>query len=361
MEICIVLGTRPEIIKLSPIFKELENRSISYFVIHTNQHYSKELDKLFFDELELREPKYNLEVGSGTHGAQTGNALIGTEKILLKRQPDWVLVEGDTNSVLAGALAAAKLNIKVGHVEAGLRSGDKSMPEELNRILTDHLSDALFAPTEIANENLGNENIDKESIFITGNTIVDAVYSNASIAKSKSNVLERFEVNRDNFILLTLHRAENVDFKDRLDRIITGINEVGFESNLPIIYTIHPRTGKQLEKFGLKFSDKVRLVPPVSYLDFLQLQENAKCILTDSGGIQEEACILRVPCVTIRTTTERPETLDVGSNFLAGRDPEQIVKGYWEMVDKERNWENPFGDGNAAERIVDIITANERV
>lgn len=352
MTIAVVLGTRPEIIKMSPVIKELQRVRHSFFIIHTKQHYSDRLDKYFFDDLELPQPLYNLEVGSGSHGVQTGKALAKIEEVLIREKPDWVLIEGDTNSVLAGGLAAAKLHIKVGHVEAGLRSGDRLMPEELNRILTDHLSDLLFAPTQKAALNLKLENIPEDKIIISGNTIVDAVHQNLKIAGEKSAVLKEFGLQPKNYLLLTLHRAENVDYEDRFRGIVEGINTLAQEDGKAIIYPIHPRAEGQLTRYSIVFDENVRLVPPVSYLDFLLLQQNAACILTDSGGIQEEACVMRVPCVTIRTTTERPETIEVGANCLAGVEPKGILEGYHTMVSKPRDWMNPFGDGKAAEKII---------
>ena len=355
MKICIILGTRPEIIKMSPIIRECEKRKLDYFILHTNQHYSKNLDKIFFDELELPSPKYNLDIGSGTHGEQTGKALIEIEKVLIKEKPDIVLVEGDTNTVLAGALAATKLHIKVSHVEAGLRSYYREMPEEINRILTDHCSDFLFVPTKKAKEILIKEGISKKKIFVTGNTIVDAVYQNIEIANKKVDILDKLNLNKNEYFLVTAHREENVDAKNRLEGILKGLEQVYKKFNLPIIYPIHPRTEKRIKEFSLKIPEGVKLISPVGFLEFLQLEANAKLVLTDSGGVQEETCILKIPCVTLRDNTERPETLEVGSNILAGTNPEKIVKCTEFMIQKERNWKNPFGDGRASKRILRIL------
>jgi len=364
--IAIVLGTRPEIIKMSPVIRALDkynslitdHRSrITYFILHTGQHYSYNLDKVFFEQLELPQPKYNLEVGSGTHAEETGKMLIGIEKVLLEEKPDVVLVEGDTNSVLAGALAAAKLHIKVGHVEAGLRSYDRRMPEELNRILTDHLSDFLFAPTENARDNLLKEGIPEEKIFVTGNTIVDAVSQNLEMAKEKQPIIELNKFDNPgtrNYFLVTLHRQENVDVKVRFEGIIEGLELVAREFGLPVVYPIHPRARKMMMEFGLK-ANGIELIEPLDYLSFLRLESDARLVLTDSGGVQEESCILGVPCVTLRDNTERPETLEVGSNVLAGTEPERIFEGVRLMLNKENNWNNPFGDGKAGERIVGIL------
>jgi len=358
MKICIILGTRPEIIKMSPIIRECERQKLDYFIIHTNQHYSEKLDRIFFEELELPKPKYNLDIGSGTHAEQTGKALIEIEKVLIKGKPDIVLVEGDTNTVLAGALAATKLHIKVGHVEAGLRSYDREMPEEINRVLTDHCSDFLFAPTKKAKEILIKEGISKKKIFVTGNTIVDAVYQNIKLAKKKSKILKKLNLKEEKYFLLTCHRQENVDKKERLRGILDGLNLLYKKFTLSIIYPIHPRTKKRIKEFRLKIPEGTKLIEPVGYLDFLQLEANAKLVLTDSGGIQEEACILKVPCVTLRDNTERPETLEARSNILAGTNPEKILKEVETMLSKKRNWGNPFGGGGSGRKIVKIILKN---
>ena len=355
MKISIILGTRPEIIKMSPVIRELENQTLDYFILHTGQHYSYNLDKIFFEDLELPEPKYNLDVGSGSHAEETGKMLIGIEKVLKEEKPDVVLVEGDTNTVLAGALAATKLHIKVGHVEAGLRSYDRTMPEEINRVLADHVSDYLFAPTEKAKGNLLKEGIEEDKIFVTGNTIVDAVYQNLEIARRKVDILNKLNLNPEGYFLVTAHRQENVDIKERLKGILDGLELVYNKFNFPIIYPIHPRTKKKIREFGLEVPKGVELIEPLGFLGFLQLEANAKLVLTDSGGVQEETCILKVPCVTLRDNTERPETLEVGSNVLAGTDQSNLLEGVEKMMNKKRNWKNPFGDGKAGSWIVEIL------
>ena len=354
MKISIVLGTRPEIIKFSPIIRECERLGLDYFILHTGQHYSYNMDRVFFEQLELPEAKYNLDVGSGTHAEQTGKMLIGIEKVLCKERSDVVLVEGDTNTVLAGALAAVKLGIKVGHVEAGLRSYDRQMPEEVNRVLADHCSDLLFAPTEKSRRILLGEGISEDKIFVTGNTIVDAVRQNLEISKSKRNVWDGLGVDDGSYFLATVHRQENVDNEKRFRGILKGLEVVQEEFGFPVVYPIHPRAKKQLRIFNIEVNG-VKLVEPLDYLSFLQLESNARLILTDSGGVQEEACILGVPCVTLRYNTERPETLEVGSNVLAGTDPYEIVKKTDLMLNRKNCWENPFGDGRAGKRIVQIL------
>jgi UDP-N-acetylglucosamine 2-epimerase (non-hydrolysing) len=355
MKIFIILGTRPEIIKISPIIRECIRRKLNFSILHTNQHYSENLDKIFFKELNLPKPKYNLNVGSGTHAEQTAKILVGVEKILLKEKPDIVLVEGDTNTVLAGALAAAKLHIKVGHIEAGLRSYYKEMPEEINRILTDHCSDLLFVPTKKAKDILLNEGIPSKNIFVTGNTVVDAIFQNLKLAEKESKILKKLNLSKREYFLMTAHRAENVDNKEKLRGILKGADMVSKKFSLPVIYPIHPRTRKMLKNFKLAIPKSIKLIEPLGYLDFLKLENNAKLILTDSGGMQEESCIIKVPCVTLRDNTERPESIEVGSNLLSGADSLRILKCVSKMLNKNRKWKNPFGSGKAAEKILKII------
>jgi UDP-N-acetylglucosamine 2-epimerase (non-hydrolysing) len=312
------------------------------------------MDRIFFEELELPLPDFNLDVGSGTHAEQTGKIMTGVEKILMKELPDVVLVQGDTNTVMAGALAAAKLHIKIGHVEAGLRSFDRSMPEEINRIVADHISDYLFAPTENARNNLLKEGIEEDKISVTGNTIVDSVYQNREIAERKVNVLKDLGLVSKEYFLVTAHRAENVDNSNRLKEILKGLELIGSEFSLPIVFPVHPRTRKMVKEFGLQF-DGIRAIEPVGFLEFLQLEGNARLALTDSGGVQEETCILGVPCVTLRDNTERPETLQVGSNMLVGADSQQIREGVLRMMTQGNRWSNPFGDGQAGQMIIECL------
>ncbi len=354
MKIAVVLGTRPEIIKMAPVIRELERRRADFFILHTGQHYSYNLDRIFFEQLGLPDARYNLEVGSGTHAEETAKILIGVEEVLQEENPGVVLVEGDTNSVFGGALAAAKLHIKVGHVEAGLRSYDRRMPEEINRILTDHCSDYLFAPTESARQTLLREGIPGEKVFVTGNTIVDAVYQNSSIAGEKSHILEDLHLGQEAYFLVTLHRQENVDNPARFTSILKGIGEVADEYQLPAIYPVHPRARKRLEEYKLD-TKTLQLIEPVDFLSFLQLENNARLVFTDSGGVQEESCILGTPCVTLRDNTERPETIEAGANILAGASPEKIRQCAGVMLGGKNNWQNPFGDGKAGERIIDIL------
>ena len=355
MSIAIILGTRPEIIKMAPVIRECQRRGLDHFVLHTGQHYSYEMDRVFFEQLELPPAEYNLDAGSGTHADQTGRIMTGIEKVLMKAEPDVVLVQGDTNTVLAGALAASKLHIKVGHVEAGLRSYDRSMPEEINRVVADHISDYLFAPTENSKANLIKEGIPEEKISVTGNTIVDSVYQNREIAERKVNVLKDLGLKPKEYFLVTAHRAENVDDRSKLKEILKGLVLIKSEFGLPIIFPMHPRTRKMVNEFGLEL-DGIRVIEPVGFLEFLQLEANARLALTDSGGVQEETCILGVPCVTLRDNTERPETLDVRSNVLTGADALQMVERAKQMLVQVNGWKNPFGDGEAARSIMNILT-----
>lgn len=353
------VGTRPGIIKFSPLMRELEKRRRDFFIIHTGQHYSYDMDRVFFDELELPEPKYKfLHVArSKFHGGQTAKMLSSSERALLEDKPKIVLVCGDANTNLAGALAARKLHINVGHVEAGLRSNDWRMPEEHNRVMIDHISDFLFAPTEEAKRNLIKDNV-KGKIFVTGNTIVDAVRQNLALAENKSKIIDQLGLARKKYFLLTLHREESVDFKENLEDALEGVRLAAETSGYEIVFPAHPRTMKRIEYFKLgsfiSATKNVRVLNPLGYLDFLMLLSNSKLVLTDSGGIQEESCILRVPCVTLRQSTERPETARVGANYVAGTKPASILKGVETMLNATADWHNPFGE-NAAQKIIDTV------
>jgi UDP-N-acetylglucosamine 2-epimerase (non-hydrolysing) len=348
---CIVLGTRPEIVKMSPIIRSCQDDSFDFYVIHTGQHYSYDMDRVFFEDLDLPGPEYHLDVGSASHAVQTGRIMEGVERTLLRDPPSFVLVQGDTNTVLGATLAAAKLNVPVGHVEAGLRSYDRTMPEEKNRIVADHLSTYLFAPTEGARRNLNQEGI-VEGVHVTGNTIVDAVEQNMVLARVRSTILEDIGLDRGRYIIATAHREENVDDPRRLANILAGLHMVMDETGLPVVYPMHPRTVRRVEELGMDTGD-ILVIPPIGYLDFLHCLANAKAVLTDSGGVQEEACILGVPCITMRENTERPETVDVGANCLVGTDPEAMTRAI--QRSKARDWQNPFGDGHTAERILCIL------
>lgn len=354
MKLTIVLGTRPEIIKMAPVIREAARRRLDFSILHTGQHYSYKLDRVFFEQLELPDPEHNLEVGSGSHAEETARMLTGIEQVFNAEKPDVVLVEGDTNSVLAGALTAVKMGIRVGHVEAGLRSYDRTMPEEINRVITDHIADLLFVPTEAAAKILHAEGLPPGRVFVTGNTIVDAVYQNRELAAARTDVLDRLGLKPRGFFLATVHRQENVDRPDRFTGILTGLRRLSQDHGFPVIYPIHPRSRSMLDKFGLS-TEGLTVVEPLDYLEFLHLESRARLVLTDSGGIQEEACILGVPCVTLRDNTERPETVEAGANALAGTIPERILSLARTMMDRPPTWSNLFGDGRAAVRILDLV------
>ena len=360
MKIAVVVGTRPEIIKMAPVIRELDRRQKNYFILHTGQHYSYNLDEVFFEQLGLPSAKYNLEAGSGSPGEQTARILLGVEKVLQQETPSIVLVEGDTNSILASALAAVKLHIKVGHVEAGLRSYDRDMPEEINRILTDHCAGLLFAPTKKAKATLISEGIPKGKIFVTGNTIVDAVYENLEISRDKLSLTSDLRIKPKEYFLVTIHRQENVDNRTRFTSILRGLEQIVLKFSMPVIYPVHPHSRKRMAEFNLK-SQHIMLIDPVDFLTFLQLESRARLILTDSGGVQEESCILGVPCVTLRDNTERPETLEVGANILAGTSPEKMLVCSELMLSRKTDWTNPFGDGTAGKKIVEIVTGGDDV
>lgn len=352
MKLAFVLGTRPEIIKLSSVIRECVMRKIEFIIIHTNQHYSANMDGIFFKELELPQPHFNLGIsGEYLHGRMTGKMLEKIEEVLLKEKPNLIIVQGDTNTALAGALTAAKLQIPVAHVEAGLRSYDRTMPEEINRVLTDHVSSFLFAPTNKQKQILLEEGIERKKIFVTGNTIVDAVFQNFEIAKKKN-----IKFPTGPYILLTMHRPSNVDGRGILQKQVSNLATLAEATGLPIIFPIHPRTKKQLHNFNIKInSNKIKLIEPVGYLEMLMLEKHAKLIITDSGGLQEEGCILKIPCITIRDNTERPETIDVGSNMLVGSNKNLMLSAAEKMMKKKPQWLNPFGDGTAGKKILDIL------
>lgn len=351
MKIITIVGARPQFIKAAPVSKTLrmEHEEI---IIHTGQHYDANMSDIFFNELKIPRPDYNLEIGSGSHGMMTGRMLEKLEEIYLKEKPDFVLVYGDTNSTLAGALAASKLLIPVIHIEAGLRSFNKAMPEEQNRILTDHISDLLLVPTEDAIKNLTNEGI-KKGIHNVGDVMYDAVLMFKEIAKSKSGLLKELDVNSGEYILTTIHRAENTNDINRLRNMIEALNESGEKIILPL----HPRTKKFIEGYGLNFNENIKVIDPIGYLEMLMLEENSKMIVTDSGGVQKEAYFMGKPCITMRDETEWVETVECGWNVVVGTDKSKIL-------DNIRNFKPTriqqaiFGDGNAAQKILNII--NER-
>jgi UDP-N-acetylglucosamine 2-epimerase (non-hydrolysing) len=354
MKILSVVGARPNFIKMSSVIKEIERRKHHHILVHTGQHYDWEMSGIFMKDLDL--PKMiNLRVGSGTHGYQTGKMLIQLEKIMMKEKPDAVLVPGDVNTTLAGALAATKLKIPLGHIEAGLRSYDREMPEEINRVLTDHCSDYLFCPTKTAVENLEKEGISKDRIFLVGDTMFDIFLQNMERALKKSSIHEEYNIDNDYF-LLTIHRAENTDIKSRLKNIISAIISLQEQ----IIFPAHPRTVKRLREFGLlrglKKANNVKLIKPIGYFDFLKLISQAKLVMTDSGGVQKEAFFLKIPCITLRDNTEWVETIEYGGNTLAGANKDKIINAVYRLNNFcLRQNVSLFGDGKAGRRIIDLL------
>ncbi len=354
--VMVVVGTRPEIIKMAPVIRALQKSNIPVIFVHCGQHYDYNMSQRFFDDLTLPKPDYGYRLKADTQGAQTAGIMLKMERLLKKTMPSTVLVEGDTNGVLATSLAAVKLGIPVGHVEAGLRSYDLRMPEEHNRRLTDHVSTFLFAPTETAKGNLKKENV-WGKIYITGNTIIDAVIQHLPIAEKKSNILKRIYFRR--FALATAHRAENVDDA----RVLNNFMEVFAEAPLPVVYPMHPRTKKRLRQNRiydrLRTSKNIQILPPAGYLDFLVLMKQCEMIVTDSGGIQEEAtapCI-RKPVLVIRLSTERPEAVEAGFVEVVGVEKQRVLKAMRVALEHRKTLpeKSPYGDGNAARKIARII------
>lgn len=350
MKILSVVGARPQFIKAAPVGRALEEAGISEVLLHTGQHYDPGMSDVFFQELNIRQPDYNLGVGSGSHAAQTAAMLIGIEDVLLKERPQCLLIYGDTNSTLAGALAAAKLEVPVAHVEAGLRSFNRSMPEEINRVLADSLSSLLFCPTNVAADNLAREGI-TNGVHVVGDVMYDATLYAAERAQGSARaILDRLGLTSGGYLLATVHRASNTDDTANLAAIVSALSAAGE----PVVFPVHPRTRKAMQAAGIEPSSNVRAVDPVSYLEMLTLEEHAHKVLTDSGGVQKEAFWFRVPCITMRTETEWVETVECGWNTITGTDPQRIL----EAISAPRPQGNPpqvYGDGHAARRIVGIL------
>jgi len=351
MKILHIVGARPQFVKAAMVSRAW-NDPAREFLLHTGQHYSQEMSRLFFDELALRKPDINLEAGGGSHAEQTSSMLVGIDQYLDKIQPDHVIIYGDTNSTLAGALAASKREIPLSHVEAGLRSFNRSMPEEINRVIADHVSDFLFCPTSVAVENLRKEGITM-GVHPVGDVMADALFLFARVAEERSSILADLSLEPGTYALATAHRSGNVDDNGRLAAIIQGLEAI----NQRIILPIHPRTKKMLEQFGLSFSDNVTLIEPVGYLDMLMLEKNAECILTDSGGIQKEAYLLGVRCITMREETEWVETVQAGWNVLAGADAQKISQLFTEFHPADKR-PQVYGSGDAADKIVRVLKSS---
>jgi len=361
-----VVGARPNFMKVAPIVAAMKRRSSEFqsFMVHTGQHYDPRMSDAFFSDLDMPEPDIYLGVGSGSHAVQTATVMQAFEPILLKEKPDWVLVVGDVNSTLACALVCAKLGIKVAHVEAGLRSRDRTMPEEINRLLTDQISDLLLTPSRDGDANLLAEGVPEERIRFVGNVMIDSLLGNLERARKSSTVADLNLSGRD-YALLTLHRPSNVDQKDGFEGILDSLTEIA--GHMPIVFPAHPRTRKMIDELGL--GEKVekadlRVIEPVGYLGFVQLLEGARLVLTDSGGIQEETTVLGVPCVTLRENTERPITVEVGTNIIAGTNPARIVEAARQALERPADKSSiripELWDGHTAERILDALVEAER-
>jgi UDP-N-acetylglucosamine 2-epimerase (non-hydrolysing) len=354
MLICNVVGARPNYMKIAPIVHELQRKGIPQFLVHTGQHYDMNMSQVFFEELEMPQPDVYLSVGSDTHARQTARVMMALEEICQQRQPDLVVVGGDVNSTLAAALVAAKLQIGLAHVEAGLRSFDRTMPEETNRVLTDHVSDLLFTTEESANVNLHREGIAIEKIHFVGNCMVDTLLKHRDAALSR-RPWQQFALEPSSYALLTLHRPGNVDEPHKFKALIEAINQI--TEYLPVLFPIHPRSRERLTKLDTRLSPSVRLCDPLPYLTFLGLMARARLVLTDSGGVQEETTVLQVPCLTLRSNTERPITITEGTNRLIGTDPEKILLYANQVLgDKPTTRTHPpLWDGHASQRVVNII------
>ncbi|HUT58373.1 MAG TPA: UDP-N-acetylglucosamine 2-epimerase (non-hydrolyzing) [Phycisphaerae bacterium] len=358
-----VVGARPNFMKIAPLMAAFRARpEVRPVLVHTGQHYDERMSRLFFEDLGIPRPDLNLEVGSGSHAAQTAEIIRRFEPVVTERRPDVVLVVGDVNSTIACALVAAKLGVRVAHVEAGLRSFDRTMPEEINRVLTDAISDYLFVTEASGLANLTNEGVPDEKVFFVGNVMIDTLLANLEKARA-SDVLDRMRLAPHAYAVLTLHRPSNVDDPDVFDRLFGAIRQIA--KDLPVVFPVHPRTRGNMERSGLLGNGKgdrldgVRLVEPLGYLEFLKLMAEARLVLTDSGGIQEETAILKVPCLTLRENTERPVTIDVGCNQLVGSDPDRILAAFHRVMAREtftcgtpEKW-----DGHAAERIADVLVS----
>ena len=356
MKIITVVGARPQFIKAAAVSRVLrQTPGVGEVLVHTGQHYDENMSRVFFDELMIPEPDYHLGIGSGNHGAQTGRMLEAIEQVLMGEKPDWVLVYGDTNSTLAGALAAVKLQVPIAHVEAGLRSFNRKMPEEINRVLTDHAANLLFAPTETAVANLRHEGIADNRVRLVGDVMYDAALFYAE-REANSRVLEVLGIEPRGYVLATVHRAENTDDPERLRAIFEGLAQVA--EQLPVVLPLHPRTRKALEREGLleQMTRSLHLIKPVGYLEIIALEKNARIIATDSGGVQKEAYFHRVPCVTLRDETEWVELVETGWNRLvAPREPVGIARAIMQNLDTRGREVGLYGGGQSAEKIVEIL------
>jgi len=355
MKICTIIGARPQFVKAAVVSAEFAKcKAVKEVIIHTGQHYDHEMSEIFFRELGVPHEKYNLEIGSGTHGRQTGRMLEKMEEILLKENPDMVLVYGDTNSTLAGALCASKLHIPIAHVEAGMRSFNRRMPEEINRIVADHLSTINFCSTQTAMENLKTDNLGKSAVLV-GDVMYDCALRFVELAGKRCDPLKRLSLEKKKYVLLTCHRAENTDDRKRLTEIIKAVNKISQDTM--VVYPVHPRTVNFIKKYKLAVSDKVMMIKPVGYLEMILLEKHASAIITDSGGVQKEAFFYRVPCITMRDETEWIETAKLGWNRITGADSGRIVKAFTDFARTRptKTGARPYGNGDAAAKITKAI------
>lgn len=352
-----VIGARPQFIKAAAVSRALRaSGSVEEVLVHTGQHYDDGMSDIFFRELDIPKPSYSLGIGSGSHGDQTGRMLAALENTLQKERPNWVLIYGDTNSTLAGALAAVKLHIPVAHVEAGLRSFNRRMPEEINRVVSDHVSDLLFAPTDIAVRNLLNEGLDSARIHKVGDVMYDVALFYGAKARAESDVLSRLKLAAGNYVLATVHRAENTDIAERLRNILNGL--IAVSRSIPVVLPLHPRTRNSLDHEMRKqvSNSKILMLDPVGYLDMVMLESNAKAIATDSGGVQKEAYFYKIPCITLRDETEWTELVELGWNRLVPpTDPAKIEKAILHTAGGDMGAPNPYGAGNSAELIAEAL------
>jgi UDP-N-acetylglucosamine 2-epimerase (non-hydrolysing) len=357
MKILNIVGTRPNYIKIAPLIEQMDQSAkINYSLIHTGQHYDENMNQIFFDQLGIPSPNFNLGVKSGSSVQQVSQILEKFETILLQEKPHAILVVGDVNSTLACSMTAAYHNIKVIHVEAGLRSFDRSMPEEINRILTDKISDLLFVTEESGMKNLAKEGIDPQKIHFVGNVMVDTLLKHKELAEDNSKILDRLDLKSQQYAVVTLHRPSNVDEKAVLQDVLESLAVLARE--IPVVFPIHPRTENRIKEFKLShFTKDLILIPPTSYFNMIQLMSNSKMVLTDSGGLQEETTILNIPCLTLRKNTERPVTLEQGTNTLVGTKPNDILKAAKNIkLNREGNGSYPeLWDGLAAKRIVEVL------
>ena len=351
MKIISVVGARPQFIKLAILSKELRENH-NEIIIHTGQHYDDNMSKYFFEEMQIAKPDYNLNIGSGSHGKQTAEMLIGLEDIFLHQKPDVVITFGDTNTTLATGLAATKLNIPVAHVEAGLRSHNREMPEEINRILTDHISDYLFAPTLTAMENIKSENLYGKP-FLVGDVMYDSLLYYGKIAEQKSRILKNLKLKQKEYILLTLHRPYNVDNIQKLQNIFSALKQ----TKRFIVLPVHPRSRKMIESTNTIIPENISIIEPLGYLDFIFLQKHSEKIITDSGGIQKEAYLNGIPCITIRPETEWIETVKAGWNVLVGDKKDQLIENCLHFK-PSHNRPRYFGDGNSSKKIISILESH---